>query len=143
FRSIVPPNTGGMPGMPRVSFCCAIPVAGTSASPSTAHAKPAPSIRAKRLLVMISSFVGSPRHFEFRPPRVVHQRAPYPLPQRHETRHGERRALARPRQIDLDDFVYAAGAALEHHHAIAHEHRLVDRMRDEHHGGGTHVPDAQ
>src|SRR4051812_3325397 len=49
---------------------------------------------------------------------------------------------ARARQLDLELANDAAGPRRHHHDAVAEEDRLVDRMRDQHHGLAAREPYA-
>src|ERR1700738_5316593 len=51
--------------------------------------------------------------------------------------------IARARQIDLDDLLHATRTRLQHDHAISEQHRLLDRVRDEHDRGSGLLPDVQ
>ncbi len=75
--------------------------------------------------------------------RLAPQRAPDVLAQLGKARRAERVAAARARQVDRDSLVDGARPALEHDDAVAHQHRLLDRVGDEHHGGRPLLPDAQ
>src|SRR3990172_9893844 len=148
--AIVPPKMGGMPGIAKVNFCCAEAIPGKHASAEMAHAASAVRIGVKRSCFVIFMLVPprceiTPllRHFELGLACVGHQRLPYVFAQFREARMLQRRPIARARQLHVDDLVHCARRALEHQHPVAHQHRFVDRVRDEHHTGRSRLPDRQ
>src|SRR5439155_16665322 len=72
--------------------------------------------------------------------RSVHQRPPDVLAQLGEPRRGQRLAVARARQIHVDDLPYPARPPLQHDDPVAHQHRLLDGVGHEYYRGGPQRP---
>src|ERR1700689_2889225 len=75
--------------------------------------------------------------------RLGHEHAPDPLAQLGEARQHESLTAARAGQVDGDVLMDARWPPLQHDDAVAHQHRFLDRMGHEQHGGGLTFPDAQ
>src|SRR5579885_1578831 len=132
-----------MPGVASVIFSAAAGAAGTAKS---AQASPSPAAAVVKrfnmaILPLASSVLMSAFENEFGFARLPHQRRPHPLAQFGKARLAQRRARARLRQVDGDGLVDARGPALEHDDAMAEQHRLFDRVRDEDHRGRPLLPD--
>src|SRR5438445_1162275 len=135
------PNTGGTPGSANVIGSAA------GGAPEALHArvpnKPIANLRHGFLDVVMSAL----RHgacpalrfeLELRPARLIHQGRPDVLAQLGEPGRGQGLASPRMGQGHFHDLGDGARPALQDDHAVAHQHRLVDRGGDEDHRGGAH-----